>query len=250
MKKHHLLTLVFSIQASLAWACFCVPIPTFCESMIDSAGIIQEEYTVIKIEITNKTVTGIDVKIKSVLFGASNSGELFINKGDENLCTINTDIFSEGEIYIFSFYNLNTAQNLFLSDCGIHYLKIENEVVIGPIAPNIESISFDEFNTIECFEDFEVSISDISPLKNSFSVFPNPNDGNFYISNFNEIKVNQIIEMELIDLQGRTIYRNQKTDGWLPNEEWRINVSEITNGVYFLRIFVEEKSAVLKIVKM
>ena len=133
---------------------------------------------------------------------------------------------------------LDSNQDNYLSDCGIHFLKIENGIVTGPIAPNIESISLDEIMTIQCFEDFTLSASDANSLENSISIFPNPNDGNFYILNLSEIQTNQIIKMELMDTQGRIIYRNQKTDGWLPNDEWRINVNEIAKGVYLSLIHI------------
>lgn len=251
MKKLIFLSIVFTIQSSTLWACFCAPIPTFCESITTgNNGEIYEEYTIIRASVISKETTGITVKKEGVLFGETNLEEIFINRGSSSFCTINTDIFSEGEIYIFSIWELDSNQDNYLSDCGIHFLKIENGIVTGPIAPNIESISLDEIMTIQCFEDFTLSASDANSLENSISIFPNPNDGNFYILNLSEIQTNQIIKMELMDTQGRIIYRNQKTDGWLPNDEWRINVNEIAKGVYFLRIFVEEKSMVLRIVKM
>ena len=251
MKKYLLFTIAFIIPSSILWACSCFTISTFCETItFGNNGVINEENTIIKAEIINKETDGIGIKIESVLFGETNSQELFINRGNGVSCTVDTEIFSAGEVYLFNLYAPSSNQEIYLGDCGINFLKIENNTITGAIAPNVESIDLDELNTIECFEEFMLSFSNLSSLKNFFSVFPNPTDGIFSILNDNEIPVNNIIEIEMVDLQGRVIYREQKVDGWLPNEEWNINVREIATGIYFLKFFVEEKSSVLKIVKM
>jgi len=251
MKNYLLLILVFSFPSSFLLACFCGPIPTFCETITaGNNGVINDWNTIVEIEIIDKKTDGIDIKIESVLFGTLTEEELFIKRGSGSFCTIDTDLFSEGEFYIFNLYDMVITEGLYLSDCGIHFLKIENGNINGPIAPDVESISLDEFTSLECFQNMAVSISDVSPLESSLHVFPNPTDGNFSILNTKEIKANQLAEIELVDLQGRLIYKAQKTEGWLPNEEWRINVSEISDGIYFLKVFIEEKSSVIKIVKM
>ena len=68
--------------------------------------------------------------------------------------------------------------------------------------------------------------------------------------NTSEIDTDKTINFELFDLHGRIIYASQKTEGWLLGEEWRINVSEIATGVYFLKVYSEEQRAVFKIVKI
>ncbi len=251
MKKYLLLTQLFVFQSAILFACSCAPIATFCETITyGNNGIIHESNTIVQVEVIKEKVDGIDVKIESVLFGTSTVQELFILKGGGSFCTVNTDLFSEGEFYIFNLYQPDTNQDLYIGDCGINYLKIENGIVQGPIAPNLESIAFDEFNSVECFANVSVAISNVSMIAESLTVFPNPTDGNFHILNSIEIKENQNVEIELIDLQGRIIYKSQKTEGWSSNEEWNININEMVEGIYFLKVFIEEKSVIIKVVKI
>ena len=252
MKNYLLLILIFILPSSFLFACFCGPIPTFCETITlgGNSSVIPDFFTIVQVEIINKKTDGVDIKIESVLFGTTTAEELFIKRGSESFCSIDTDIFSEGEFYIFNLEEIDSLDNLYLWDCGVNYLKIENGNVIGPIAPDVELIPLGEFDPTDCIESVTVSTSDVTSLEAALKVFPNPTHGNFSILNLTEIKDFQSVEIELVDLQGRVIYVAQKTEGWLSNEAWKINVSEIANGVYFLKIYSEKQRAVFKIVKI
>ena len=118
-------------------------------------------------------------------------------------------------------------------------------MVKGAIAPGIESIPYDELGFLEsCGTNLN-----LFSINNSLAVFPNPTLKNIRIKNISDYNTNTILQLEIIDAIGRDISFYKKEDGFLIEEEWIINISELAGGVYFLKIIDGGEQEVFKIVK-
>jgi Secretion system C-terminal sorting domain len=84
-------------------------------------------------------------------------------------------------------------------------------------------------------------------LKNSVSIYPNPSNGIFTIE-FTEIKFSKDLEIEVVDLLGRSIY-SQKVKPFNGKHYEALDISNNPNGQYFLRIIEADKNEVRKVVK-
>ncbi|WP_075343561.1 T9SS type A sorting domain-containing protein [Tenacibaculum agarivorans] len=79
--------------------------------------------------------------------------------------------------------------------------------------------------------------STISNKKDNISVFPNPSSsGSFTISIKNQ-PINKNTQLEVIDLSGK-ILLHQK----LMSNVHKLNISKLSKGIYFIRVFNEEKN--------
>lgn len=88
-------------------------------------------------------------------------------------------------------------------------------------------------------------VKEISMEISSLEVYPNPTS-NIINIRFN-VKENSDISFELIDLEGRKIQTNKVEKIILGLYEKELNVSEIPNGSYFLKISVNGKSTTEKV---
>jgi len=79
--------------------------------------------------------------------------------------------------------------------------------------------------------------------KNSFSVYPNPNKGDFTIL-FSDYLPN--FSVDLIDQSGRLVYQ-KKYDSQFDLEQ-RINVNNLESGIYFVKVSSDQGSIIKKIV--
>lgn len=76
---------------------------------------------------------------------------------------------------------------------------------------------------------FSVNNTNISLVKSSLKVFPNPNNGNFHIEGLTE----KTTSIEIIDLNGKIVYQNKTIDN--AKNLIDINLPDIPKGIYFLR---------------
>ncbi len=93
-------------------------------------------------------------------------------------------------------------------------------------------------------EDYVINIASLGTNefeKNTFKLYPNPVTNTLFISNEEAIAINQVI---VVNELGQTVLEvNAKFDAG-------INVSELTNGIYFVQIKgAEDKIATIKFVK-
>jgi hypothetical protein len=84
-------------------------------------------------------------------------------------------------------------------------------------------------------------------LKNSVNIYPNPSNGIFTIE-FNETKLSKDLEIEVVDLLGKSIF-TQQVKPFNGKHYEVLNLSNNPNGQYFLRIIGAEKNEVWKVVK-
>ena len=84
--------------------------------------------------------------------------------------------------------------------------------------------------------DFE-NCSGISELNNElgFNIYPNPNDGKFTLKISNQYTINRNMNLNIFALLGQTVYSESLE---MSNKEFykRINLSNLSKGLYFIRI--------------
>ncbi len=80
---------------------------------------------------------------------------------------------------------------------------------------------------------------------NNFSVFPNPSQG--MISVRFESRTNNTVNIQVFDLQGRAIF-NQNYDSNESVFEQRINIGNLANGVYLVRVNQGDRSTVKNLI--
>ena len=86
-------------------------------------------------------------------------------------------------------------------------------------------------------------VSTSETLAKQVELFPNPTTNTLNI-NFNSLDGNTT--MQLLDVQGKVILDNQIAE--MSNGNTQLNVSNISNGVYFLKMIIENKVVTKKVV--
>jgi hypothetical protein len=101
-------------------------------------------------------------------------------------------------------------------------------------------LSFDDFNVRDTTQ--FVSIDELNELS-QFSVYPNPNNGDFVISN-NGNSLNTVVKV--LDIQGRVIYDENLYFTY--NDRKEINLTDFNTGMYLLQITSKGRAQQIKLV--
>lgn len=239
MKKFLLLPVfLFTFFHSNAEDCTCVGSLTFCEAITDDNGDIRADI------IVRGTFKGYDggvkVGVNQILYGDTIQNDLIITL---SICDYNTIPLVENDEYVFAVEKFDSSY--FFIFCSISYLKIEDEVVTGLIAPGIESIDYPDLKTLDnCGEYF-----DPVDIAGDLSVFPNPTHDILKVKNTSSSNTIENVQIEFIDMIGRELYTFKKEDEILGGEIWTINLQSFSAGVYFLKLTADNKEWVVRIVK-
>ena len=140
----------------------------------------------------------------------------------------------------FIFENINLGAN----EHGnvVFKIKTKNTLVSGDSVNNNANIFFDynaPITTNTATTTFQTLSNSVTNLDKSISVYPNPTSSIVNIKSNNSIN-----SIELYDAQGRILQTN------LVNQnETSIDISDKSNGIYFLKIVSEKGSKVEKVIK-
>lgn len=164
---------------------------------------------------------------------ATTSGSLDFTVGNSQTSAAqSTILLSETGLNIAAF--TQKTVNFSPSTTGVYYFGFRN---FSPLtATGTHAIIIDNFTVTEV-----LGINDTN-LDSKFSVFPNPTKNILNISNSMDASIENI---ELIDINGRSIINNKVAN----TTETQINISDIAQGVYMLRIVSDRGTLVKKIVK-
>ena len=88
-----------------------------------------------------------------------------------------------------------------------------------------------------------LSVNDANYLKSNIKVFPNPSNGIFTLIKPQFLTIDTV---EIYDINGRFILSNDLSK---VQEETTINLSEVTTGIYFMKIKADNSTATLKLIK-
>lgn len=133
---------------------------------------------------------------------------------------------------------------------GYVYYKIKPMAgyLVGDIIPNTAEIYFD-FNPAVITNTFQTEFTEESTLSNAnfndtaFSIFPNPTN-DFISLNFAK-KINNSLEINIYDIQGKPVYINTfKSIETLV----RMDVSKLSKGMYFLKVNDSNSETIKKLI--
>ena len=124
-----------------------------------------------------------------------------------------------------------------IGGCGIRFLEVKNDSLVGKIAPGVTKMSYQDFKNTTCSK----IVSSVDKEIINIQVVPTP------IENQVEIISSEIITAyQLVDLQGRVI--DEKT-----NQSWKDKVLDVTwliQGTYFLKLTSDHKVITKKLIKL
>lgn len=100
---------------------------------------------------------------------------------------------------------------------------------------------FDNFTVKATFEEALLSVNPVNEVA-TFSVFPNPSTNNITITSSNSSTINGI---EMVDINGRTV-KSLKLDNLTSTD---VNISDLSQGIYVVKISSENGSVSQKVVK-
>ena len=98
-----------------------------------------------------------------------------------------------------------------------------------------------EFITEALTVEMESSVLD-TEFDNSITLFPNPNDGNFFIE-FEDLNLN-LIQLDIINTTGQKLFSGVKE---IKSKRVKIN-HDIQSGLYFVRLQADDKIALKRII--
>ena len=223
-------------------ACSCFGPMTFCESISDDDGNLIETLLIVDAIVTKKESDGMEVTIQQVLNGELAEEKVFIKSDNGAECIHYTEGFSKDDNYIFILTEYDDNYALYV--CHVSFLKIENGIVKGPIAAGIESYPYEDLGSLEsCGEGLS-----LFSISNSLTLFPNPTLSGVQIKNIGDA-TDALLQLEVVDVVGRTISFYKKEEGLQEGEEWIINVSELAVGLYFFKVTSGNKEEIFRIVK-
>jgi len=128
---------------------------------------------------------------------------------------------------------LEIRNNTELSTCDVtsicEYLEISNTAII--------SNNKDDCNSLNTLLTNCESVSTLETENLNIEIFPNPTSKDFFIKNKNQLKIKEII---IFDVYGKEHLRIQ-------NDFQVINVSSLVNGLFFVKLLLEEGELVKKL---
>lgn len=83
-------------------------------------------------------------------------------------------------------------------------------------------------------------LNEITKAGNNVKVYPNPTAGEFTI----ELANSSVKTLEVIDLTGRVVYSTATV-----TNKSKVNLSSLSNGIYYVKIQTNNSTEVVKVVK-
>lgn len=205
-----------------AFACSCVQIPTFCET-ITWHGAIDSNYLIIHAIVEDKESEWMDVRILDVLFGTPSETVITIPNGYGADCRMSIAPFNTGDQYIFALY----GETYHLSICGITWLEVDGPHIKGEIAPGINKIRINEFPTID-------NCGSIGTMLTSISVYPTLTSQSVGIYTTHDLEG---VEIVMYDMLGRMIIKTPP-QSLLESEPFEISAQDLPSGCYTIALYV------------
>ncbi|MEO1260267.1 MAG: T9SS type A sorting domain-containing protein [Bacteroidota bacterium] len=243
---YHLLFCLFFVP-KLAFACDCIYIDNFCETLtFGNNGVINETWSIHHVTIAATHSEGVNVKVIKTYHGIDlEDRTAFIRRGDGGNCQLNTDVFSVNEEYLVV-AGISGGGEWGVSACGITVLKIEGSTAKGPIAPDLTQVALADLTSLtECGEMsvvpnnepyIEPAVSVLPSLATDFVTVRTSSSDQFYVA------------LAVYDASGRLIYK-ERDFGFNQNTELVVDVNNWSNGLYFFRVNIAGKSNTVRIVK-
>lgn len=98
--------------------------------------------------------------------------------------------------------------------------------------------------TARCGDPSILSVTKINPLENNVNIYPNPSTDGYVNIQFN-LEDKQDLNIEVYDLTGKRVFLNRAQN--VTNNNLKINVSELSNGMYLVKVSNKAHSITKKI---
>lgn len=249
MKKALPFTLILAIvlNASILNACTCAYIGTFCETITYNSEEVSPFLCVIRGTVIAQESDRMKVRVVEHLGGATPVGqEIFILSGNGANCAEFVGGFETGKDFVFAM-NIGWGANpdlYSLTICGISYLRINNEVVEGKIAPGINSINYSKLGSVD-----DCGNLSIFQKIGLFSIFPTLTSAGPAIILDPEASEPVLINWELYSNIGQLV-DEKNAQSFEPGQRFTVDMNRYPPGVYLLRIQRSGERKVFKIVKI
>lgn len=230
-------------------ACTCGGNLSFCET-------VNENYTVVEVEIFDRydvdNFEHIDVRVIETLKTGINIDTLTVVSFSGLYCHDPLTDMNIGDTLLINFYqtgaSISTLENFpaieFFS-CHTNFLKLSNSTLSGHITPNLDEQNYAEFkNQLTDCIDMMVSNEDLELLENSIDISPNPFSKNVTID-FGDLPTSKV-SLEIFSAQGQKITSFQN----LQQYNYKLPLSDLPKGIYFIKIQYKDESIVKRLVKI
>ncbi len=229
-----LLILSFQIKG---YSCTCFPYePVFCKS-------VSEELNIVRAKVTNHlSMSSMEVEITDNINLEIAESTIIVWGQDGLNCGEVLGQFEIDDTLILAIGGPIMVDNQEMwyleGTCGLHYLRVNNEIVTGQITETLESRPYEEFKDNLFYCPFILSSNELSD--DDIKLFPNPTIDHLEIHSEND----EIDSIEIYDLKGNLI----KVVA-IAEKIFRCSLEQLPHGMYFIKIQTRDGSLVKKIVK-
>ena len=238
------LIFVFSVFYNNGYACSCVDIQTFCETItFGGTGEIDPNLLIVRATKRQSTAIGMEIDLIDIFHGEESRTVVEVRKGNGADCGVNTDQFRNGEELLLALWRGGADDVYGLSICGVNFLSIRSGgIVSGAIAPGIDLLPLAAFSELD-------QCGQLDPEGFNFpnAVFPSLTSDNTNL--LMEVNVPITAQIQVYDASGRRVSQNT-----VNFEEGRIThiipMSNLAAGLYFIRVQVGSQRKVYKVVKV
>ncbi len=230
-------TLVLGIQN--AKSCSCIAPSSFCESV--SWAVENLDVTIARAKVLGESSSGREIEIEQIILGEFNNPKIELSFGR---CDLYAHELTTGDEFIIAFTKLQDRFRLI--SCAISFLKIEDDVIQGKIAPGVSSLEYDEFFNLESCESIFGQIN----LEGNLGFYPNPTKEAIRLLNAGSINSFENLEVQIFDALGNQVDFRTYSGELFPKQEWIINVEDFTIGLYIIRVSNQFQEVTFKMIKV
>jgi hypothetical protein len=228
------------LVSSRSKACDCLAYPPFCETI---ALLNKHRYQVEHVKIIGKDAYGFAALVLHNYFGDSLAGSKENYYDGSGSCFMSLYDFKVGEEYIF--IGMPYFDGFGLWSCGTSFLKVENGLVKGKIAPGISAIPLHDFTSLANCGKLKTSATTEAP---DFDITVNPTLIDDHALVQTTFTADQNIELTIFDALGRSVYETQSVD-FNDTRPLSVDFEGYYPGLYFIRICADGRQKTVKVLK-
>jgi hypothetical protein len=161
---------------------------------------------------------------------STNTASYLLTVGTTQEATSQTTVLNSTTGLSTSTFTLRTV-NYTTPSTGTYYFRFQNTSPAN--ATGTHALIIDNFTVTET-----LGVNEF--LNSKFALYPNPTTGIVNLSNTIDATINSV---EILDLNGRLI-NNVKV-----NSDNQVNISELSKGIYMMKIISDEGTAIKKVIK-
>ena len=135
-------------------------------------------------------------------------------------------------------YHIGCSNRNYLKGLGGPYYDCR--MLVSPTMYRTDSRSLQYYKKGDITWGTPLSIEDIK-IYNNVKIYPNPTRGLLHVQS-NEL---QVTEIQICDIVGRCLLSIKP----LPSQEQTIDISHLSNGIYFMKVKTTERESIHKIIK-